>query len=249
MGHKDTPLGVDSPFFSTIVLSTNRPLSLGFKGGFSRKDPWKEWKWEVPLEQWLFFCIVYPRPSYCRKVPQNGRKVPPPDYHGSSQVPLIRLGSICRGLLGAFMLGGSVPLEPHLLSTTPTAFAEATLSLHAPAATAPAAGAPGGPGGHVAKARAMHHFAGPLLRQTLGTRNTNPDGLLPLLKDTHFFQGSFGKPGFFMVNASFFSRGSTPSTLDDTAWGQVRISSENESAKYALRQQIVQKACIHPASV
>ena len=34
-------LGVDSPFFSTIVQSKNRPVSLGFRR-FRRKDPWKE---------------------------------------------------------------------------------------------------------------------------------------------------------------------------------------------------------------
>ena len=35
-------LGLDSPFFSTIVLSNSRPFPLGF-WRFSRKDHWKEW--------------------------------------------------------------------------------------------------------------------------------------------------------------------------------------------------------------
>ena len=44
---KRIALGVDSPFFSTIVLSKNRR----FPRRVSRKkDPWKEWKWKVPLE-------------------------------------------------------------------------------------------------------------------------------------------------------------------------------------------------------
>ena len=57
-------LGVDFPFFSTIVLSKNQPFSLGFRR-FSRKiriDPWKEWKWKVPLDmclvQWLTGWLV-----------------------------------------------------------------------------------------------------------------------------------------------------------------------------------------------
>ena len=46
-------LGVDSPFFSAIVLFKHRsPLPLGF-WRFSRKeDAWKEWKWKLPLEAW-----------------------------------------------------------------------------------------------------------------------------------------------------------------------------------------------------
>ena len=36
-------LGVDSPFFSTIVLFTKQPFSLGFWRFSRKKDPWKEW--------------------------------------------------------------------------------------------------------------------------------------------------------------------------------------------------------------
>ena len=45
------PLGADS----TIVLSENR-VSKGFS---RKKDPWKEWKWKVPLESQ----VVEPRPK------------------------------------------------------------------------------------------------------------------------------------------------------------------------------------------
>ena len=45
-------LGVDSPLFSAIVLSKNQPFCQGFCWWFPRKkDPWKEWKWKVPLEK------------------------------------------------------------------------------------------------------------------------------------------------------------------------------------------------------
>ena len=46
--------GVDSAFFSIIVLVKHRsPFSLGFWRLSEKKDPWKEWKWKVPLEEWL----------------------------------------------------------------------------------------------------------------------------------------------------------------------------------------------------
>ena len=35
-------LGVDSPFFSTIVLFNKQPISLGFRRFSRKKDPWKE---------------------------------------------------------------------------------------------------------------------------------------------------------------------------------------------------------------
>ena len=57
-GPKLTPkhnivLRVDSPFFSTIVLSKTGSVSLGFRRFSRKKDPWKEWKWKVPLEHCL----------------------------------------------------------------------------------------------------------------------------------------------------------------------------------------------------
>ena len=45
-------LGVDSSFFSTIALFKKMLCSLGFLRFSRRKDPWKEWKWKVPLEIW-----------------------------------------------------------------------------------------------------------------------------------------------------------------------------------------------------
>ena len=36
-------LGVDAPFFSTIVISKNRLFSLRFRRFSRKKDPWKEW--------------------------------------------------------------------------------------------------------------------------------------------------------------------------------------------------------------
>ena len=41
---KDRHLGLDSPFFSTILLFKNQPFS-------REKDPWKEWKRKVSLEE------------------------------------------------------------------------------------------------------------------------------------------------------------------------------------------------------
>ena len=72
-------LGVDSPLFSAIVLFKNQPFAQVFGGSLERsgslermemevtptivsvlqvglqtrrfpKDPWKEWKWKLPLE-------------------------------------------------------------------------------------------------------------------------------------------------------------------------------------------------------
>ena len=44
-------LGVDSPLFSTIVLSKNLLFPLGFWWLCEKKDAWKEWKWKCPLEK------------------------------------------------------------------------------------------------------------------------------------------------------------------------------------------------------
>ena len=38
------------PFFSAIVLFKNRPFPPGVWRFSRRKDPWKEWKWRLPLE-------------------------------------------------------------------------------------------------------------------------------------------------------------------------------------------------------
>ena len=43
-------LGVDSPFFSTIVLFKTLHFPLHFLRFSRKKDPWKEWKWKVPLD-------------------------------------------------------------------------------------------------------------------------------------------------------------------------------------------------------
>ena len=37
-------LGVDSPFFSTIVLFNTQPFFLEFRRFARKKDPWKEWR-------------------------------------------------------------------------------------------------------------------------------------------------------------------------------------------------------------
>ena len=48
-------LGVDSPFFSIIVLFKNRIFFLWVFDDFLKdSDPWKEWKWKAPLEYLLF---------------------------------------------------------------------------------------------------------------------------------------------------------------------------------------------------
>ena len=45
------PPGVDSPFFSTIVLFKNRLVFLpGLVWFFRKKDAWKDWTWKLPLE-------------------------------------------------------------------------------------------------------------------------------------------------------------------------------------------------------
>ena len=41
--------GVDSPFFSAIVLFKNQPFP-AFWWLSRKKDPWKEWKWKLALE-------------------------------------------------------------------------------------------------------------------------------------------------------------------------------------------------------
>ena len=45
-----TPLGVHSPFFSTIVLLKNQLFPLGFRWLSGKNDPWKEWTCKCPLE-------------------------------------------------------------------------------------------------------------------------------------------------------------------------------------------------------
>ena len=52
--------GVDSPVFSPIVPSKNRPFSLGLWRFSIKKDPWKEWTWKVPLERLSAFCRLDP---------------------------------------------------------------------------------------------------------------------------------------------------------------------------------------------
>ena len=42
-------LGVESPFFSAIVLLKNRSPFFRVFGGLG-SDPWKEWNWKFPLE-------------------------------------------------------------------------------------------------------------------------------------------------------------------------------------------------------
>ena len=54
-------LGFDFPFFLIIVLFKNRP--------FRKKDPWKEWKWKVPLE---LFCSSRFRAGDCLHKPALG---------------------------------------------------------------------------------------------------------------------------------------------------------------------------------
>ena len=39
------------PFFSTLVLFNNQPLSLGFRRFSRKKYPWRERKWKVPLDK------------------------------------------------------------------------------------------------------------------------------------------------------------------------------------------------------
>ena len=41
-------LGVDFPFFSTVVLVKNLLFSQGFWWFSRKKDLWKEWKWFYP---------------------------------------------------------------------------------------------------------------------------------------------------------------------------------------------------------
>ena len=47
-------IGVDSPFFSTIVLVRKQPFSMGFRRFSRTKDPWKEWA----RYRWRFVCTL-----------------------------------------------------------------------------------------------------------------------------------------------------------------------------------------------
>ena len=58
--------GLDSPFFSTIVLFENQLFPLGFYWFFEKKDPWKEWGgvpqmrgWGRGLDSPFFSTIVF----------------------------------------------------------------------------------------------------------------------------------------------------------------------------------------------